>query len=189
MSIARYHKQRLQNKTGVTLVEVLVTILLFTFLMGIALSILSASSDSWETNKRRTEMQQEMRKAVDWIKEDLRQTGLGGISNAVNSGGTTTPLYSDGTPYGALWFKKSTGVSGGVVQWSSDIEYYLDTNQLKRSFNGDIKTIATNISNLQFSHTAADPRLIVVTVTASRAAVRGGGTITLNYTFNVKVRN
>ena len=171
------------NSRGVTLVEVLVTVFLFTILMGVSLELLLTGLDSFSVNRNRTELQQELRKSIDWIKEDLRQTGSAGVTN----------VLANGTTYTTIIFRTATGaVAGGTITWSADtVQYLLGGTggvQLQRISGATTKVIAQNITTLQFKRDAASPSVVTVTITASRNQVKGG-TISLSYNFKVKMRN
>ena len=61
-------------KKGVTLMEMLVVVLIFTFLFGATLTILALSDRSWQTGQGKLIEQQEARKTMDNIGRLLRQT-------------------------------------------------------------------------------------------------------------------
>ena len=170
------------NRRGVTLVEVLVTVLLFTILMGISLELLVTGLDSYSVNRNRTELQQELRKSIDWIKEDLRQTGTAGLVS-----------MNTNTTYTSITFRTATGAAaGGTITWSADtVQYLLGGTggvQLQRISGATTKNIAQNITTLQFRRDATTPNVITVTLTAS-SNQRKGGTVSLSYNFKVKMRN
>ena len=177
--------RKLRNQDGVTLPEVLITVTIFTLLMGVAFRILLSSSDNWQVNKTRTELQQNLRIGSDWIKEDLRQSGA-------SSTGITYPLLTGPTfaeiPTSYIKFQKATGAVGEVTQWSSEIKYSLSNSQLVRRFNGVDRVIAQDFSTISFTRATATPNLVTVSMTVSRIDKKGV-TISLTYSFNVNLRN
>src|SRR3990167_9478559 len=105
-----YKKFDLQkNRSGFTLPEVLVTLLLLTAVSALTLSLMLSGTRSWQMNKTQILLQGELRKAAEWIKEDMRQSGSGGITN----------VPADGTWYTTVTFQKVTGASGGATTWSA----------------------------------------------------------------------
>ena len=66
-----------KDHRGVTLVEVMTTVVIFSFILGICYALLISGSDSWETNSTRVELQQELRKAMDWITPGPAPGGIG----------------------------------------------------------------------------------------------------------------
>jgi prepilin-type N-terminal cleavage/methylation domain-containing protein len=171
-------KIRMLNKKGVTLPEVLVVVVLFAILSGVSFTLLLSGSSSFEYNKARAELQQEMRKSVDWLKEDFRQTGSAGITTPA-SGATGT----------SITFQQATGANSGTIIWSGNVSYArggTGGNQLLRTVGGVTRAIAQNITSITFDRTNA--KLMTVTLVASKNAIKGG-TMTLNYSFKVMERN
>ena len=140
-------KDRLfKDYRGVTLVEVMTTVVIFSFILGICYALLISGSDSWETNSTRVELQQELRKAMDWITQDLRQAGSASIVD----------VPADGATYTSITFRKSAGVSGGNLVWdSSTTRYFLGgtggTQMLRQVGAQTASVIAQNIQSLQFN--------------------------------------
>ena len=170
------------NAQGTTLVEIMVTVALFTVLVGASLGLLMNGSDSYNINRNKMELQQELRKALDWTKDDLRQTGTSGLVN----------MNTD-TTYTQVTFRTAVGAAaGGTTTWSANtIQYILGGTggvQLQRISGGTTKIVSQNITLLQFRRNSTAPNLVIVTMTASRNEGKGG-TISLNYTMQVKMRN
>lgn len=61
-------------KRGLTLVEIMVSVAIFTFLFGAILAVLTTSDRSWHTGQNSLIGQQEARKAIDHIAALLRQS-------------------------------------------------------------------------------------------------------------------
>lgn len=61
-------------KKGFTLIEVMMVVVLFTFLFGAVLTILATSDRSWRVGQNKLTEQQEARKAMDNITRLLRQS-------------------------------------------------------------------------------------------------------------------
>ncbi len=159
-------KNRLfKNHQGITLAEMLVTVIIFAFILGICYTLLISGSDSWETNSARVELQQELRKAMDWITQDLRQAGSASITN----------VPADGAAYTSITFRKAAGVSGGNLVWdTSTTRYFLTGTQLQRQVGAlTASVIAQNIQSVQFSRQASTSNIVTVSLQAEKKTPRG----------------
>ncbi|MBI5149864.1 MAG: prepilin-type N-terminal cleavage/methylation domain-containing protein [Candidatus Omnitrophica bacterium] len=160
--------QLLKDPRGFTLVEAMVTVIIFTFILGICYTLLISGSDSWETNSARVELQQELRKAMDWIAQDLRQAGSASITN----------VPADGATYTSITFRKSAGASGGNLVWDSNTTTYslggTGGTQLLRQVSGQTASvIAQDIQSLQFSRQASTANVVDVSLQAQKTTLRG----------------
>jgi len=161
-------KDRLfKDHRGVTLVEVMTTVVIFSFILGICYALLISGSDSWETNSARVELQQELRKAMDWITQDLRQAGSASIVN----------VPADGNAYTSITFRKSAGVSGGNLVWdSSTTRYFLGgtggTQLLRQVGAQTASVIAQNIQSLQFSRQTSTANVVNVSIQTQKTTLR-----------------
>jgi|GEM_PF-1114362 len=168
---------------GFTLVEALTTVLLFSIILGVCFMILLSGTDSWHVNSAKVEVQQEVRKAADWIKQELIQSGSSTITN----------VPADSSWYTAITFKTTTGVSGGSISWSSEtIQFLLGSgataNQLIRRSGSTDKVCAQGIQTLQFRRQASTPSVVEVNVEAQKTTPKGT-TLTATSNFKVKMRN
>ena len=159
--------QLFKNHRGVTLVEVMTTVVIFSFILGICYALLISGSDSWETNSARIELQQELRKAMDWVSQDLRQAGSASITN----------VPADGTAYTSITFRKSAGVSGGNLVWdSSTTRYFLGgtggTQLLRQVGSQAASVIAQNIQSVQFSRQASTANVVSVSLQTQKTTLR-----------------
>ncbi len=158
----------LKGDNGFTLIEAMVTVLIFSFILGICYVLLIAGSDSWEANSVRVELQQELRKAMDWITQDLRQAGSASIVD----------VPANGSVYASITFRKAAGVSGGNITWdSSTTRYFLggsDGNQIQRQVGSQTAAvIAQNIRSLEFSRQVSASNVVNVSLQAEKATLRG----------------
>lgn len=171
-----------QNQRGMTLAEILLVTALFSVLMGACLMVLLSGSASWQTNSVQVQLQQELRISIEWIKEDLMESGSSVI----------TDVPPDGNWYNTITFKVSNGVSGGNIVWSSQAIQYLlggaDSNQLQRKVGAQVKIIAQNIQALHFRRQVATPNLVEISLTAQKNTTEGR-LMTTTVPFEVKLRN
>lgn len=175
------HRRTINDCRGFTLAEVLVSVFIFVILASACYTIMASSSSSWQANRVRIQLQQELRKSQGWMINELRQAG----SSTITGG----PTSADGTPYNTITFRTTTGVAGGAITWSANtIQFSLDGTNLQRVSGGTTRILAQNISLLQIRRQAATPNLIEVTLQAQRT-VPSAPTITGNLSFKVQLRN
>jgi len=169
----------LKDSRGFTLSEVLMAAFIFSLLSVACYTIMASSSSSWQVNRARIELQQELRKSQNWMINELRQSGSSVITN----------VPADGAPYTTITFRTSSGVSGGSVTWSSNtIQFIRSGTQLQRISGGVTKVLAQNISLLQFRRQGATPNLVEVSLQVQKN-VPGSSAISGNLSFKVQVRN
>ena len=171
---------RLTRKDGFTLVESVVTIAIFSLIAAGIYATMVAGDNSWNLNSIQIEVQQELRKAMSGMKDDLMQSG----STAIND------VPADGTWYTSITFYRSDGVSGGKILWNSDTtQFLLSGNQLQSIEGSTTKVIAQNIQSLQFRRLTSAPEMVEVTLQAQKSGLKGGGAVTDSLDFKVKLRN
>ena len=172
----------LRSLKAFTLVETLMTVLFFTVISGAAVTMMMSTQDSWKINSVKVELQQEMRKAMDWMNLDFSQAGASTITN----------VPADGTWYTTITFQTVSGVSGANPTWNSDTIRFLlagtNSNQLQRISGATTKIIAQNILTLQFRRLAATPNLLEISLQGRKATIRGA-TLTLSSSAKIKLGN
>ncbi|MFC1704183.1 type II secretion system protein J [Candidatus Omnitrophota bacterium] len=173
--LQRRRRMTVLSCQGLSLVEVLVTVLILAMMGGIFLSVVVVGNSSWITNSIQVELQQEIRKAILWISDDLRQ-----------SGPTRVDVEDDSVPHTSIQFDICTGGAAGVITWSANpIDYHLDGNQLIRD-DGAERVISHNIQTLQFWRDVSD---IVDVQLVAQKSVLGGRTVNVTSSFQVQLRN
>ena len=174
----------IKNKRGISLVEALISVVIFAVIAGIYFLVLLSGSDSWENNRTIIEVNQEVRKAMDWMKMDLMQAGSTSISDG--------PTQADGTWYTSITFKVATGVTSGVVVWSTNtIQYILggaNSTRLLRIQGAQTKTISQDIQSVRFRRQSSTPNIIEVEVAGRKTSAKQK-VITLNTSFQLRLRN
>lgn len=165
-----------QNKTsGFTIFEVLFITILMVLIIAAFLSILRIGELSNTISGAKIELQQEVRRAVDTMATDLRQTGREKLWVELANGSTT--LFSglgNGTTFTNPLFVMCLGYDGSNIIWSS--------NQIGYSFDADNSTIIrtdnsttqtwqfNNITDLEFRK--LDVNLLGVNITGEKTARR-----------------
>lgn len=167
---------------GFSLVEMLLTALIFFLTTTAFMLIILSGSSTWQINNMQLEVQQEIRKSMDWMKEDLFAAGVSTITN----------VPADGNWYSAISFKKSMGINNGNIIWSPLIQFALggtNSSELQRTLGaGGAKVIAHNLKTLQFRRHSTTPDLLEVSIKTEKTTSQGSKS-TSTFNFKVKLRN
>jgi type II secretory pathway pseudopilin PulG len=192
----------LLNKRGFNIAEALLVTAIIGLLMGSIFYLLSAAQSSRFFSSAKTEVQSEVRRAMDWIVNDVRQTINWSIGSNANDPSNTH-----------IKFKKVIGYStagSGSALFGDFIEYTYDsnTNTITRTDLGTNQSWAfRNIVQAPFytrlldgSIVAIDPvspgndspvfttgNLVVVIV--GQKQVNGASNISYTLSEEVKIRN
>ena len=134
-----------KKKLGFTLVEVMITVLIFSALIGAIFTVLTTGRTAWMIGETQIDLQQNLRRGLDWITGELREAGASQISNG--------PEDADDVWHPTISFKKPQDVVGGSIVWESDeIQYLLgglNGKQLLRKVGSEEKILANNIASFQ----------------------------------------
>jgi len=164
------------------MVEVMVVVVLFVFIASGIYAIAAIGQNCWEVNNARIELQQELRKAQDWMINDLRQAGDSSITN----------VPADGNWYTNITFKTPAGVSAGSLQWNTDSIQFIrggtGSKQLHRITGGTTKILAQNMQALQFRRESTSSHILEIAMQAQKPTEHGR---TVNYvlSFAIQLRN
>ena len=178
-----------KTEAGMSLAEAMVVISIFLILLGGITTSLNISTQYWNSNKVRVELQQELRLAMTWISSDLRQTSPFSIFD----------VPADGAVYTWITFQIPTDVTNSTADWSANIRYILltgvDSTRLQRIEGIDAKIIANNIQTLEFTRQEDDADtlkdesdVLEVSLSAQKDTIHGR-TITNDLNFLVQLRN
>ena len=167
--------------------ETLVVMLIFSMVAGSLYATVAVGETSWQVNKTKIEVYQELRKAMDWMKYELQQAGDSSIVD-VPADGVTCPCT-------VITFKIPDPVSpivAGDINWSANtIQFALggaDETDLQRTEAGVTRTLATNIQSLTFTRQVASSNILEVSVQAQKDTVKGIP-LTSQLDFEVQLRN
>ena len=136
----------------------------------------------WEMSKTKTELQQELRKGMDWMIYELRQAGNLSIQN----------VPANGNWYSTITFQIPSGVTAGTLTWNaSSIQFVKGgsgSNQLLRISGGNTKILGQYFQSLQFRRQSATPDILEVAMQAQKNTDRGRQ-VNYQLNFNVELRN
>ena len=123
---------------GFVLVEVVISVLILTFLLAGIYGVLNAGGSTYHTSVTLVDLQQQARLAMDGMTREVRQA-------------RASEIDSTGFP-DEISFKVPPETAGAA--WIGWITYYLDTvsNQIIREYpSGTEKIVANNVQSLNFS--------------------------------------
>jgi Tfp pilus assembly protein PilW len=174
-------RTKISDRRGFSLAEMIIVVLLSVFLIGGIYTVLSTGKNSWEINRDRLELVQELRKGIDWMRKDLRQAGVSKI----------TGVPADGTWYTSITFQTPSGVVSGAATWNAAVQYHrggTGNQQLLRTVGGVDRAIAQDMNLVQFKRTAADPSVVLISAQAQKNTPQHG-LISITMTAQERTRN
>jgi prepilin-type N-terminal cleavage/methylation domain-containing protein len=170
------------RNSGFSLAEMMVVVVIFSFVVGGVYTVMTVGDSSWYLNSVQTELQQELRKAMNAIKDDLRQSGSAAIDD----------VPADDATYTSITFQKVSGVSGRKIAWNAaNTQFALGgtgNTQLLKTDNSVTRVVAQNITTLEFRRLSSAPKIIEVALVAQRTTPKTGQ-ITNALDFKVFMRN
>ncbi|MDP8266770.1 MAG: prepilin-type N-terminal cleavage/methylation domain-containing protein [Candidatus Aceula meridiana] len=138
----------IKQKKAFTLIELMVTLLLFTIILTAIYSTFIISTRFYQTDEPLVTLQQQARQGMNWLVKDLRSSITGSI--AISYGGPGIDTITFNTP-------TRTG-----------IQYYVTSGQLIREYPaGTTRIIANNISSLDYVFGGSALRITLTTSTTS----------------------
>lgn len=155
---------------GLTIVEVLVSVLIFSIIaLGLGYAVV-AGKNALFVGDIPTQLRGNVLFALMPMVRELRQTapaqinlGVGASSNSV-----TFKIPHDNNADGIVVD------NSGTIEWSGDITYMCNgLNQLTRTFGGTTSVVAPNITSLQFSRPVAIDALMQIDITVQKTDNQG----------------
>ncbi len=124
-------------KKGFTLIEVLVSVLLLTFIVGALIAVFNMGRDVYDSNEGMMDMQRVVRQSIGGMIRELRQSRIADIT--IGGGGSTISFI--------------VPISVDPLTNSSSIQYYVDAdNQLVREHPaGTLQVLAINVDSVSFT--------------------------------------
>lgn len=205
MLIVRANNSKRRNEPyhrGFTIPEMLVTMVIFSFLAMAVNMVLIAGNSSWQVNSTEVELQQDLRQAMDRLISDLQQTGSASLSIDVPINPEADPVtYPDPdddpafawNTYTTFSFQTVTGTTNGVVAWNPNATTYdfNGTNLQRTVGSGDPVVVAENIQSLDMRRLFESSDIVEIALAAEKKTLSGaiGRTISLTLDFKVQMRN
>ena len=187
--------QRVQNHRGLSLAEIMTTILIFSVIAGGIYATMAAGDSSWFVNSVQIEMQQSLRIAMSRIKDDLQQSGPSAVANIPVNSPRDAATYPDPDDdpaydwYNTITFQKTSGVNNGLISWDANaIQLVLSGTNLQRIYNGTTVVIAQNIQSFNVRRLYATPHIVDVELQAQKVTAKRG-TLSDALNFKVYMRN
>ncbi len=133
-----------KTEQGFTLIEMLVSLAIGLVILGITMSLFFVQKDTFSRQDQLSEMQQNVRAAMDMIIRDMRMAGYDPAEAGFVGIGIDTADSSTVTVYADL---DGDGTTNGTDE---TIEYYFNNDQIAR--NTDASPIAEYIESLAFTY-------------------------------------
>lgn len=187
----------LYAKRAFSLLELLVAVAIFFIIIGAVFSLLISGKRAFEVGNVQVEVEQEARRALDYMTKELRQSSANKIQAPADGTSSSTIIFE--IPYDVDGDGDVINASG-VIEWSDGaggigaITYSLSGGQILRDLSlGGQLVLANRITALTFSRLlGAD--IIEISLTAEKYALTGftlpgSPKITISLNTQVKVRN
>lgn len=166
---------------GFALIEAMMVLFIFVLLSGVMFTILATGRNAWEIGEVRIQLQQELRKGLDAIVEELRQA----------SPDTITNVPADGRWYTTVTFRIPVDVVGGSIVWGNSIQFLLgglNGRQLLRRSGGTDSVLANNLIYLGVRRQTATPVIVEISLQGDKTTAKGNRVVS-NLNFQVDLRN
>jgi len=164
---------------GFTLLETVVTVLIFTFIIGGMYGVLNLARTNYDTNLVSLNLQRQARQGMSWLSRETRQASWASINiTPPDANNNNSITFNTPDANGVNYSVTKTQVSGQTL-W-----------QLKRTYPaGSVKIRANDIIGLNFSKNSG--HILNIQVQASKTFSSGGQgrTLTFSLTEQVEVRN
>ncbi|MDD5450066.1 MAG: hypothetical protein PHO42_05665 [Candidatus Omnitrophica bacterium] len=157
--------------SGFTIVEALVTVVIFTMIFIPLFGMMNQGLRYWHVAEVNIELQQDLRRGLMVMDNQLRQTRTSKIS-----------IPADDNYYNSIVFNIPQDTDGdgdavdalGNIEWSGNITYALNQkNQIVRTSSAGNLVLANNITSLQFKRFSGNPEMVEIALTAQGTTVPG----------------
>lgn len=147
-----------------SMVEMMITTAIFSMMILAAYLINTAGANSYDVNQTKVNVQQETRKAMDFIYYELRQSSASVIAD----------VPEDGQWHNSISFQTPASVLNGTIVWSSNpISYSLSNGSLTRTQSENSRIIANHIETMIFRRNGDTPSIVDIEIVASDISPRG----------------
>jgi len=152
---------------GLTLVEILISAIIFAVIIVTIYLVMIVGNRSWYTTDTNAELRQEIIRGMMQMQNELSQTRPS-RTNIPSGSSASTITFSP-----ALRNNNTIALdSSGNIVWSSNITYSLNgQNQIIRSSAGNTSVLARDISTLRF--TRPQDKLMQIDINATKTSNTG----------------
>jgi prepilin-type N-terminal cleavage/methylation domain-containing protein len=159
----KYCNDSQKTRQGLTLVEVLISVVILSFLVVAILTVLRVGEMNWREETALVSLQQDIRQSIDSMLKEIRQSNATDVT--VSGGGTRIDFF--------------------IPDVSNAIAYYLTGDQIIREHPvGTTKVLANDINALTFTETGDT---VIVQISATRLV--SGRNVNFSLTEKVRLRN
>jgi prepilin-type N-terminal cleavage/methylation domain-containing protein len=159
-------------KKGFTFIEIVVVAAISSVVaMGVSL-VATSTRSTWHSSDTLIQLQQELRKAMSSITDDLRGTA---VTKIYTNSSLAQAFPNNGVPYSSITFFINQGVdvSGDIIWSTTPVSYALSSNQIIRTYSGSSKVVANNINSLSFIRQPSVPNVITINMGAQKTTIAG----------------
>jgi type II secretory pathway component PulJ len=154
----------MKNQKGITLIETVITVLIFSFIVLIACKQYKSLVIGFKNSQQVTQLQIDSRDALNLISREIRNTGckifltndagkiIKNIDELAFVSDSSSFIHKQGDPSDTLLIYKSILSSTGERDSTDSIEYYLENSSLIRKRNNQVFKFSKNIHALQFQY-------------------------------------
>lgn len=171
---------------GLTLIELMVVVTLFVFVLGTVLGLLSFGNVSWQSGSSKMTLVQELRRGMESMVRELSQAKIstislsaGGTSNSI-SFQTVRDLNGDGAITYSGGILEGLDTSDPYINYSLSYNAALGSDQLIRTTGGSSSVLANYLVDidaghpaLQFNRTASSTDIIEVILSGEKRTAFG----------------
>jgi|GEM_PF-2895042 len=165
---------------GLTLFEMLVTVLITAFIIGGMYGVLNISTTNYDINLASLNLQRQARQAMSWLSREIRQARLSTIAIGLDGNNNNTITFNTLDAVGIRYYVERTVVSGKTF-W-----------QLKREYPaGTVIVRANDITTLSFPARSVGSSIQKIKLQAGKTFFSGGTQRSLTFSLaeQVQVRN
>lgn len=146
-------------RRGFTLLEMMIVLAIVAVIGAALFMTMSTGRTSWYEADTQIALQEELRKAMRQITEDLVQSSKNQVS-----------IPADGVVYSSMTLNISQGVfSNGTINWGTPVSYALIGGQINRSQGSDSRILANNITQMDFKRQVLSSNIVRINLTARKS--------------------
>lgn len=175
---------------GFTLLETLVTVLIFTFIVGGMYGVLLLAKTNYDTNLVSLNLQRQARQGMSWLSREIRQASWASISiSSPDVNGNNSITFNTPDANGIKYSVIKTQVSADKTLWQLIRTYPAGSVKIRADVRVDDKYNPDMTGSLIFSQGSGNILNIQIKANKTFSSVGQTRTLTFTLTEQVKVRN